>query len=272
MIDLHVHTTASDGQYPPGELLRKAWEAGVRVVGVTDHDTVEGLAEAGEEAARLGARLVPGIELSAFVQGREAHVLGHFIDPGWPRLRELAGFLRRQRETRMVGMLERLDALGIPVSLAEVVAASGGENLGRPHLARVLIERRVVRSVREAFDRFLSVGKPAYVERYRLSTEDAIALIREAGGVATLAHAFSSGVNRAELVLLKGQGLEGLEVAHSCHPPQAVEALRRIAEELDLVPTAGSDYHGERVMPDRFLGVLSMQPEELERLEGRRPR
>lgn len=269
MIDLHAHTRASDGQYPAEELVLRAREAGLSVLGVTDHDTVAGLPAALEAGRRAGLRVVPGIELSSFVRGREAHILGHFIDPDDERLRGFSRLLRAQRERRMARMVEKLRALGVRATFEEVVAESSGKNLGRPHLARVLVKHGYVRDLKEAFERYLSAGKPAFVERYKLTSEEAIELVGRAGGCATLAHAFASRLSREEIVLLKEQGLAGLEVAHPDHSPGERAKAARLAVELDLVPTAGSDFHGELIMPERRLGMATMEERELERLEAR---
>lgn len=269
MIDLHAHTTASDGQHSPEELIERARQAGVQTLAVTDHDTVAGIERARAAAARVGIELIPGIELSTFVDGQEAHILGHFIDPTDSQLSGFSEFLRGEREKRMVKMIARLEQLGFPVTFAEVVAASSGKNLGRPHLARVMIDRGYVKDVKEAFDRFIAVGQPAHIERYKLTATEAIRLIRRAGGAATLAHARVSHLNRSQVARLKQEGLAGLEVGHSDHPQAAREQLGAWAQELDLVPTAGSDFHGELVVPGRRLGTTKMDRADLDRLKAR---
>ena len=270
MIDLHAHTTASDGQHAPAELCRLAHRAGVRTLAVTDHDTTAGIAEATAAGQALGLQLVPGIELSAFLDGREVHVLGHFIDPGDPALCELSNLLRGERRARMVRMIERLGALGVPVTLAEVEAFAGeSKNLGRPHLARALVERGWVGSVKEAFSRFLADGKPACVARAKLPAERAIALIHGAGGAATLAHPGVSRVERMGLTALAQAGLDGVEAHHADHGPSQREKYLAIARDLHLVPTSGSDFHGEAVAPGRKLGTADMPVEALEALRAR---
>lgn len=269
MIDLHSHTTASDGQFEPAELLRQAKEAGVLTLAVTDHDTVAGL-EAASAAARVaGIEVVYGIELSAFVHGRETHILGHFVDRTDPALTGLSAMLRAEREKRMHKMVARLAELGMPCAFEEVVEASGGENLGRPHLARVLVAHGWAKDVRDAFDRHIGHGKPGYVQRYKLTSSEAIALIRKAGGAATVAHPSVNGLAFADLQALKGQGLAGLEVTHPDHASPVRAQMLAAARELDLVPTAGSDYHGEAVVPGRRLGMVDMSREDLERLRAR---
>ena len=269
MIDLHSHTTASDGEHPPEELIRRAFEAGVRTLSLTDHDTVAGIAAAQLAAKARGMTLIPGIELSAFVNGREVHILGHFVDPLDARLNGLADFLRVEREKRMVEMLAKLAALGMTIPMAEVVAMSGGKNLGRPHLARAMVARGLCVDVKDAFDRFLGNGQPAFVERYELSSKDAIALIHGAKGTATIAHPHVNKLGRDDIALLKSEGLNGIEVYHSDHSLEVRERMLAIAKELDLVPTAGSDFHGEAVVKDRKLGTASMNPDDFAKLKAR---
>ena len=269
MIDLHSHTTASDGQHSPTELVALAVRAGVTVLSVTDHDTVEGLAEATEAARAHGVELVPGIELSAFVNKREVHILGHFVRPDYPELARYAARLRVEREERMVRMVERLRGLGFPVRMDEVYALAGGAQLGRPHLARVMVERGWCLDVKQAFDRFLGSGKPAWVERFKLEGKDAIRLIHDAGGTATLAHPGSSKLERYDILLLARGGLDGLEVLHSDHNPSVRQRYLKYASEFDLVSTGGSDFHGEQVTPGRRPGDSITPPENLARLRAR---
>ena len=269
MIDLHSHTTASDGQYAPAELVALAVRAGVHTLAVTDHDTVDGLAEAREAAAGLGLTLVPGIELSAFVQKREVHILGHFIRADAPTLKDLSRRLRTERENRMEQMVQRLQRLGYPVTLEDVYRVAGEAQLGRPHLARALVERGWCTSVREAFDRFLGDGKAAWVDRFRLEAPHAIRLLQEAGGTATLAHPGASRMERYDIEQLAAAGLAGLEVFHVDHNPSVREKYLRMAHELSLVPTAGSDFHGEQVAPTHRLGSASTPPEAFAALRAR---
>jgi len=271
VIDLHTHSTASDGQYPPAEVAARAAASGTLVWSLTDHDTVAGQEAAAADARRLGVRFVPGIELSVFLDRREIHVLGHFVDPAHPTLKDFEDFLADRRRERMAQIVEKLGALGIHVTEADIVAHSGGKTIGRPHIARALVSAGHVQTVKEAFDRYLGEGRPAYVTRYRLTAEDAVALVRGAGGVATLAHPGVSKIERGDLARLKAMGFDGLEVHHPDHVPSQEEKYARIAGELDLVPTAGSDFHGEVISPDRFLGTTRMDYADLERLERRRP-
>lgn len=271
MIDLHAHTTASDGQHPADELFRLAKGAGVTQLAVTDHDTVAGLPAAEAAAQAHGLTLIPGIEISATLHRREIHILGHFLDREDLTLGKLSERLRAERRARMEAMVQKVQGLGFPIRMEHVLAIAQDANLGRPHLARVFVHAGYCLDTKEAFDRFLGEGKPAYVDRFRLSYRDAIALIRGAGGTATLAHPGVNRVERAELVLLKDAGLSGIEALHSEHPPHIRDKYRRWAEELSLVPTAGSDFHGEAVAPGRKLGTADTGLENLQRLRSLRP-
>jgi predicted metal-dependent phosphoesterase TrpH len=269
MIDLHSHTTASDGEHSPQELLARARAAGVSTLAVTDHDTVKALQRAREAADAEGIRLVPGIEVSSDAEGREIHILGHFVDPTEPGLAGFSDRLGGERAERMGRMVAQMNRLGFQVTPEEVERIAAGAHLGRPHLALALVERGYVTSTREAFDRFLGDGKPGYVDRFRVSAEDAIAMLHRAGGTATLAHPGSSKVLPHVLERLAKAGLDGLEIFHPDHVPSQREAFLRQAEALGLVPTAGSDYHGPRVSPDRRLGMVSLDPSHFARLEAR---
>jgi predicted metal-dependent phosphoesterase TrpH len=270
-IDLHSHSRASDGEFAAAEVAARAAAAGLRVWALCDHDTVAGLPDAGAAASRLGVRFVPGIELSAFLDRKEIHLLGHFVDPVHPALREFEDFLADHRRRRMTQIVERLAALNVKVKVEDIERWSGGKTIGRPHVARAILETGVVATVKEAFDRFLGEGKPAYVGRFRLEVADAVALVRGAGGTTTVAHPAVSKLDRWDLERLRAAGVDGLEVHHADHDPGTRERLLRLAGELDLVPTAGSDYHGETISPDRHLGDVTMPEEDLARLEARRP-
>jgi predicted metal-dependent phosphoesterase TrpH len=270
IIDLHSHSRASDGQHAPAEVAARAAAAGLGVWALCDHDSVAGLPEAAEAAGRLGVRLVPGIELSAFLDQREVHVLGHFFDPESEAIRAFEELLAEKRRVRMGEIIHKLAALGIALHPDDIEKYAGGKILGRPHVARALVEHGHVSSVKEAFDLWLGEGKPAHVGRYRLEARDAIALVRDAGGAATLAHPGLSKMERGDLARLRAWGLSGVEVSHPEQNPSMRDKYRRLAAELDLVPTAGSDYHGEAVAPGRHLGDCTMAEEELAALEARR--
>ncbi len=246
-----------------------AARAGVTHLAVTDHDTVAGLLEADAAGRAHGVTLVPGIEISAYIQRREVHILGHFLPLEDETLTAYSIKLRGQRADRMRGMVERMQKLGHPVTFEEVEAVAAGGQLGRPHLARVLLDRGICSTFQEAFERFLVEGKPGYVDRDRLNASDAIAMIRSVGGVATVAHPGASRLGRPEILAMKNAGLEGIEVHRNDQNPSLKDRFLKLAKELSLIPTAGSDFHGATVTPHRKLGDAGMAPELFEALRQR---
>ena len=270
MIDLHSHTLHSDGDRSPAQLFSEASAAGVTVLAVTDHDTVFGLDECRVASETTGVRLVPGIELSCDLHGREVHVLGHFIDPQSPALERLATGMLEERRERMERMVNLARSMGFSgVTMERVVAVSGGENLGRPHLARVLVDCGHVESIKDAFDQYLRTGAALWVDRRRLAVEEAVRLVHDAGGTASIAHPGANRISQQELRTMAGLGLDGVEVWHPEHPPNQAEAYSRWAQELSLSMTAGSDYHGPGVQPDRKLGDRTLPAELFAALEER---
>jgi predicted metal-dependent phosphoesterase TrpH len=269
MIDLHSHTTASDGQYSPEDLMALAHAAGIRCLAVTDHDTVSALDAAVQAGRSTGIDVVRGIEISAFVGEREVHVLGHFVHGKHPELVAQCEAMRGERTRRMETMIQKMAALGYPVTMEQVLSISQGVSLCRPHLARALVERGYVTSTKEAFDRWLGDGKPGHVERDKLPASRAIEMIRLDGGTATLAHPAPSRMGRAEIEGLAAAGLTGLEVFHPEHNPSIREKMAGIARDLDLIATAGSDFHGEKVHPGRTFGTASMDPAQFAKLRAK---
>lgn len=273
-IDLHCHTTASDGTLSPTELVSLARSRGVDVIGVTDHDTVEGVTEATGAAQGAGVRVVAGIELSTRTGDRGVHVLGYFLDPASPALSELTERMRTERLDRMERMVARLGELGYPITTDEVLAQAKGAIVARPHVARALVARGYVGSVREAFSpELIADGGLADVPRRQPSPEDAIDVIRRAKGVPVLAHPglrhhLGTHDPLAETLIarLAERGLVGLEVEHPDHNQSAKDRLRSIARRLGLVETGGSDFHGQSERP---LGASLADPDAFAELERR---
>jgi predicted metal-dependent phosphoesterase TrpH len=241
-VDLHAHSTASDGALAPREVVRAARELKLAAIALTDHDTVDGLAEARAEGEQLGIRVVAGVELSAVEGEAETHLLGlHLrnVDELETRLRDL----RRMRLTRAERIVERLNELGVKVTIEDVLAQSGGGAVGRPHIARALVNDGWATDLRDAFDRYLGNGRAAFVAKERLSIADAIAMIHVAGGLAILAHPGGSGT-RARVEALAALGLDGVEVRHPSHSSEDASRLLALVEHFRLVPSGGSDWHG----------------------------
>ena len=274
-IDLHVHTTCSDGTFTPSEVVALARDRGLSVIAITDHDTADGVREA-LEAADGWLEVVPGVEFSAELDGASVHVLGYWVDPDHPELRAEFARLREARERRGELMVERLRELGYPISMERVREIAGGAPIVRPHIAQAMVEAGIVPTEDEAFtEAFIADGGRAYVAKHALHPLDALELIRRAGGVCVLAHPGMWGGEREvpeELVVeMAERGMAGLEVDHPDHAPQQRERYRALARRLGLVPTGASDCHGTRYDPVR-LGCCTTDPEAFALLRERASR
>ena len=244
VVDLHLHTTASDGRLSPTELVRFLDQRGIKIAAITDHDSTEALDEANKAGEEFpGLTLITGIELSTEIPHGEVHILGYFIkreDQGLQRtLREF----RLSRVDRARGMVEKLAQMGLKIEWERVMAFAGDGSVGRPHIALAMIEKGYIRDTKEAFERYLGHNGPAHVERKKLSPADAIALIQGVDGAAVLAH--PSWVDNLEDLLpqMKEAGLAGMEVHYGSYSPEVVRDLAKLAERFDLIPCGGSDYH-----------------------------
>jgi predicted metal-dependent phosphoesterase TrpH len=266
--DLHVHTTHSDGLCSPGEVVRNAAEVGLAGLAITDHDTLSAIAIARPEADRLGIALISGIELTAESDGRELHILGYGFDPDDPALRSAGDDLRDRRAERIRGMTDRLATLGLHVDLKALGRMFPRATLGRRHLAEWLTRSGQVPSHREAFVRFLGDHGPATVPKPRLRVDAAIGLIRGAGGVAGLAHP-PYDFKRASLQRLVDAGLGAIETAGPGTTARLGRRWGDWAVELDLIPTAGSDFHAPD-RPGRWIGSITTAGAIVERLLHRR--
>ena len=257
-IDLHVHTTASDGSQTPTEVLALAHEAKVTALAITDHDTVGGVAEALAAGENLGIEVIPGIELSSRYDGRDVHILGYFLDWQDPLFQVELDRLQHTREIRNSQIVQRLRELGLDVTDEEVKELAGAASIGRPHIARVLMKKGYVKTAKEAFDRYLADGAAANVPRVLPEPAEAIALIRQFKGVPVLAHPswLDRGAVRLDKVCekLKGEGLMGVEVHYSTHRPEDTRRYLDTAKRFGLLVTGGSDFHGV-TKPDIEVGV-----------------
>lgn len=265
-VDLHAHSTASDGSRAPADVVREAQRVGLAAIALTDHDTLDGIAEATRTGAELGVRVVPGIELSAVEDDVETHILGlHLSDTRELETRLVE--LREMRRSRAERIVKRLNELGVRIEFNAVLEQAAGGAIGRPHVARAMIAEGWAVDFRDAFERYLGNGKPAYVGKDRLTAADAIALIRRAGGLAVLAHPASGGT-RERIEAFAREGLEGVEVRHPSHSSEDVARLTALVDHFGLVPSGGSDWHGASEGP-RTLGMMRVPAEWLERQDGR---
>lgn len=257
-IDLHLHTTHSDGSLPPAAVLELAHKAGVTALAITDHDITDGVPEALQAGARLGLEVIPGVEISSRLGTSELHILGYFLAWQDPTLNRRMAGLRESRHRRNPRIVDKLNELGLDLTYEEVRALAGTESVGRPHIARVLMDKGYVRDAKEAFDRYLAEGKPAYVPRELPEPAEAIAWIREARGIPVLAHPTWVKLNGEGLfklcAQLKAGGLGGIEVHYSTHSPKQTAEFLDIARRLDLLVTGGSDFHGV-TKPDIDVGI-----------------
>ncbi len=252
MIDLHTHSTASDGTLSPAQLARQAESIGLTAVALTDHDTTAGLAEFEQAARSLNVEAIAGVELACNWYSGSLHIVGLFIEPGNPVLEGMLETVRLNRQARNQTILEKLEAIGHPLTLDEVRAESGDGVIGRPHIAKALVSRGYCADISEAFDRLLTVGKPAYVRRFLPTCAEGIAAIHAAGGVAVWAHPVGfrqlpPGKVRQMARQLKGMALDGVEFYYSEYSPEQQMLVQNIGRELDLLASGGSDFHGDTI-------------------------
>ena len=278
-VDLHCHSTASDGTLPPAEVVRLARDSGLSGLALTDHDTIGGVAEAAAEAERLGLTFLSGIEISCeFPHPGTMHILGYGVDPASPTLRDLTRQLLEGRDNRNPKIIERLNQLGVAITMQEVeqeakaTAADSKKPIGRPHIAAVLLRKGYVSSIKQAFDKYLAQGGAAYFDKERLTMRQAMDLVRQSGGMPVLAHPVQlRTTSDAELDRvvkdLVDLGLVGLEVIHSDHDAALVEKYTRLADRYRLLKTGGSDFHGSN-KKDIQLGVANGRRIPREFLDG----
>ncbi|MFN8579811.1 MAG: PHP domain-containing protein [Gemmatimonadaceae bacterium] len=257
-IDLHLHSTASDGSQAPETVVARAVACQLKAIALTDHDTVAGLAAAEAAAAGTSLEVVRGVELSAYEGADEFHILGLHLSDTQHMESRLTVF-RDARRTRAEKIVERLNAIGVRITFDDVVSLAGDAVLGRPHVARALVENGWARDLRDAFDRYLGQGRPGYLDKFRLSIGDAIALIHECGGLAIFAHPSTTGT-RDRVEAFAQLGLDGVEVIHPSHTPEDRARLLALVEQFRMVPSGGSDSHGA-VDGARVIGAMAVPAE-----------
>ncbi|MCQ2248774.1 MAG: PHP domain-containing protein [Treponema sp.] len=258
MIDLHTHSSASDGTFTPSELVKYAKSKKIEVMALTDHDTVAGLAEAQDTAREQGTVLVPGIELSIQWPTGEFHLLGLGLKKPSRELLDIIQFLNEERLNRNRKMLEKLREQGVDITWEEVTATAGTETIGRPHFAKLLMEKGIVKQRQQAFDLYFAKGRPCYVERQGADLAEAVKAIKYSGGIPVQAHPLSIYVSWGKIeetmTEIHAKGVEGLEAWHPGTRVSEGFRLEKVAEKLGMIATAGSDFHGEKVRADRKIG------------------
>lgn len=271
-IDLHIHTTASDGTFTPSALVEQAKAAGLEALAITDHDTMAGVPEAMAAGAALGVQVLGGIEISTDYRGEDTHVLGYGLRPDDPELGPVLDWVQQDRRRRNARIAQRMNRDGIRVSLGEMEEQNPGATIGRPHFARVLVDQGRADSVSDAFARFLNPGKCYYLPRTYLPMDRAVDIIRRSGGVAVLAHPLQYGYSQADLRRLvadaAGLGVGGMEIYYTGYTREQREMLSALAEEFRLFATGGSDFHGAN-KPQIVLGALEVPPQCLQDLRAR---
>jgi len=247
-VDLHSHSTVSDGSFPPETVVRKAKEAGLAGLALTDHDNIGGVEAALRAGEAHSLLVIPGVEISAEFDRGTCHILGYFFDPLDETLQKKLAYLQQARAERNPKIAKKLQDLGIDITYDEVRAIAGSDQVGRPHFARILMDKGIVRDFNEAFDRFLGKDKAAYVDKFRYRPEEAFEIIQAAGGVVVLAHPYTLNLSDEELTLLLRKwvdlGLRGMEVFYPDHTEEMIGRYSRIADSLNLIKTGGSDFHG----------------------------
>ncbi|MGM0548388.1 MAG: PHP domain-containing protein [Bacillota bacterium] len=271
-IDLHMHTTASDGASTPAELVDTCLELGLETIAVTDHDNLNSVKETQALASKKGLKVIPGIEISTYRGGAEYHILGYFIDLENDALLGLTEAILDSRVERTHKMIEKLSQMGYPLEFEDVKKFATGVSLGRPHLARAMVEKGYIDEIGDAFTQeLIAGGGKAYAEKKNVLPAEAIEVILNAGGIPVIAHPYvinhGPALEQAEIARLKEVGLKGIEVYQTKHDQKTTEHYKKIANELDLLITGGSDYHGEN-SPGILPGDFGLSRAELEKLEA----
>ncbi|MBI2980166.1 MAG: PHP domain-containing protein [Chloroflexi bacterium] len=266
-VDLHIHSTASDGKLSPAEVVRKSAEAGLTVIAITDHDTVNGITPA-LEAAKAFPRLkvIPGIEISTDTDKGEVHVLGYFIDYTHPELQVALQRMRNSRKERAQKMIAKLKKLGLPIEWARVQEIAGSGTVGRPHIAQAMLEKGYISTIKEAFTRYISWSGPAYAERTKMSPAEIVSLILRVNGVPVLAHPLTAANPEVMIAELKEHGLVGIEVYYDGCTAEEINRLLGLADKYGLIATGGSDYHGLDANTETMIGGSNVPIEAAERL------
>ena len=267
-VDLHLHTTYSDGALSPRELVERARLARLTTISVTDHDHVGAIDEAGELGKSSGIEVIPGVELSTMVDEQDIHILGYLFDPGNPALLDFLAMFRKERVKRAERIVEKLNALNIPLKIESVLEQAGEGAVGRPHIAIALVEAGLTESYHEAFARYIGTGKPAYEKKHPVAPQEAFELLATAGGLSFIAHP-GPAIDERILLKLIHDGVDGIEVVHPSLSPERSAYYRGIAAEYFLLVCGGSDYHGGRRNDEDAIGRFTISPVDVEMMRRR---
>jgi len=267
--DLHIHTHFSDGRFTPAAVVELAKRSGLSIISVTDHDNVDGIDEAIEAGKDLGIEIVPGVELSSEHRGREVHVLGYFMDCGSQDFLDHLKSFRELRKIRAEKIVEKLNTLDIPLQMSEVMEqVKGNASIGRPHVAYAMVEKKMISNYYEAFSKYLGDYKPAYEKKPNISTQEAIKLISNAGGLSFIAHPGKT-VRENVLIEIIEFGIDGIEVIHPSHSAEDVRYFQGIASQYFLLESGGSDFHGGRINDDSLLGAYWVNEQKVHAMKHR---
>ena len=263
-IDMHMHTTFSDGHYTPTELIKKVSKLNIDKVAITDHDSVNGIPEAVEAGKKYGVEVIAGVELSTDVEDKEVHLLGYFLDIKNNELKKYLSFFREERFQRAIQIVKKLNAMGHSITIEDVLKFAKGSALGRPHLAMAMIERGIVADYYEAFQKFLRDGGPAYERKIHISPQSALKLISDSGGLSFIAH--PGHLKESILMTLINSGIDGIEVNHPSHNEYQKKFYRGIVNQYCLLESGGSDFHGGKKDDDDNLGKYYLAPKHFDEM------
>lgn len=261
-VDLHLHTLYSDGAYTPEQIVNRAKAAGLDIIGITDHDNLDGIEAAIEHGKRVGIEVIPGVEISTDLEDKEVHLLGYFINTNHEEFQKYLSFFRQERYNRASRMVKKLNNLGVSLSFDHVVSIAKDTAIGRPHIATALLEAGFVGNFYEAFDRYIGNNCPAFERKIHVSPQSALKLISDAGGLSFIAH--PGYISERILMSLINFGLDGIEVIHPSHNPSQIKFYQGIVNEYCLLSSGGSDYHGGKRGDDQNLGKYYIPYSQLE--------
>ncbi len=266
-VDLHMHTSHSDGFFSPAEIVRLAKDKGLETISITDHDSLNGFKAAFEEGKKLGVEVIPGLEISSDLGDREVHILAYFIEPDNEELERYLQFFREERYKRAIQIVKKLKNLGFDISIDDIMAVAQTSAVGRPHIAQAMLQKGLISSYYEAFNKYIGNGCPAHEKKVHLSPQSAFKIINDAGGLSFIAHpGYMPEILIKELI---EEGVDGIEVIHPSHSPQQIKYYRGIASEFFLLESGGSDFHGGKREDEKNFGKFTVDNSEVDAMRRR---